>query len=124
MTDLDFVSNEQLIPINFDEDFFLLDHQQFEQLYKSNPQVIWGIVAAVPNNTNPDIALLSNLSVEDTNVWNVNHFSVPESILEIIAIDSGYTIVKFKDKKISDKFKDYFLEQALDLQKFNEKYIN
>ncbi|MGE8431028.1 hypothetical protein [Chryseobacterium joostei] len=124
LTDLDFVSNEQPIPINFDEDFFLLDHQQFEQLYKSNPQVIWGIVAAVPGNIEPDTSLISKLSAEDSPVWESNHFLIQESILEIIAFDSGYTILKFKDKKISDKFKEYFQEQAVDLQKFNKKYSN
>ncbi|AZA77368.1 hypothetical protein EG347_07530 [Chryseobacterium sp. G0186] len=124
LTDLDFMPNGQPLPINFDEDFFILDHQQFAQLYKNSPQIIWGIIAAVPHNIQHDITLISNLSAEDSDVWKINHFFVPESILEIIAFDSGYTIVKFKDKILSEKFKEYFQEQAIDLQKFNEKYIN
>ncbi len=121
VTDMDFIS-EQPLPINFDENFFVLDNPEFEKLYQSNTQMIWGIISAVPNNIVPDTSLISKLSAEDSIVWEPNHFLIQESILEIIAIDSGYTLVKFKDKNLSDKFKEYFQEQAVDLQKFNEKY--
>ncbi|TXI97081.1 MAG: hypothetical protein E6Q35_06600 [Chryseobacterium cucumeris] len=40
LTDLDFIS-DQTLPINFDEDYFVLDHPEFEQLYQSNTQIIW-----------------------------------------------------------------------------------
>lgn len=121
VTDLDFIS-EQPLPINFDENFFVLDNPEFEKLYQSNTQMIWGIISAVPNNIVPDTSLIAKLSAEDSIVWEPNHFLIQESILEIIAIDSGYTLVKFKDKNLSDKFKEYFQEQAVDLQKFNKKY--
>lgn len=123
LTDLDFIS-DQTLPINFDEDYFVLDHPEFEQLYQSNTQIIWGIISAVPNNSESDTSSVSRLSAEDTSVWDPDHFLIQESILEIIAVDSGYTILKFKDKSLSDTFKEYFQEQAMDLQKFNEKYIN
>jgi hypothetical protein len=121
LTDLDFIS-DQLLPINFDEDFFVLDSIEFEKLYHSNTQIIWGIISAIPNNIESDSSLISKLSAEDSIVWEPDQFLIPESILEIIAFDSGYTLVKFKDKNLSDTFKDYFQEQAIDLQKFNEKY--
>jgi hypothetical protein len=123
LTDLDFISDQPL-PINFDEDYFVLDHPEFEQLYKSNTQIIWGIISAVPNNSEPDTSSVSRLSAEDTSVWEPDLFLIQESMLEIIAFDSGYTIVKFKDQNLSYKFKEYFQEQAVDLQKFNEKYID
>ncbi|WP_454046983.1 hypothetical protein [Chryseobacterium sp. Marseille-Q8038] len=123
LTDLDFISDQPL-PINFDEDFFVLDNPEFEKLYHSNTQIIWGIISAIPYNIEPDASLISKLSAEDSIVWEPNHFLIQESIIEIIAFDSGYTLIKFKDKNLSDKFKDYFHEQAIDLQKFNEKYIN
>lgn len=123
LTDLDFMPDQPL-PINFDEDFFILNNPEFEKLYQSNTQMIWGIISAVKDNIEPDTSLISRLSAEDTSVWEPNHFLIQESIVEIIAFDSGYTIVKFKDKNLSDKFKEYFQEQAIDLQKFNEKYIN
>ncbi|WP_114819158.1 hypothetical protein [Chryseobacterium sp. KLBC 52] len=121
LTDLDFIS-DQTLSINFDEEYFVLDHPEFEQLYQSNTQIIWGIISAVPNTIEPDTSAFSILSVEDTNVWEPDHFLIQESILEIVAFDSGYTIVKCKDQNLSDKFKEYFQEQAIDLQKFNEKY--
>lgn len=121
LTDLDFIS-DQTLPINFDEDYFVLDHPEFEQLYQSNTQIIWGIISAVPNTIEPDTSAFSILSVEDTSVWKPDHFLIQESILEIIAFDSGYTLVKIKDINLSDTFKEYFQEQTIDLQKFNEKY--
>ncbi len=48
LTDLDFRSDDD-IPINFDHDFFILNHQQFERVYKSNTQIIWGVIAAIPH---------------------------------------------------------------------------
>lgn len=123
LTDLEFISTGQPIPINYDQDVFMLNCQQLEQLYNTNPQIIWGIISAVPDNINPDTSIISTLSAEDTSVWEPNHFLIKESILEIVAFDSGYTIIKFKDKGVSDKFKEYFQEQAVDLQKFNEKYM-
>lgn len=123
LADLDFISDQPL-PINFDKDFFDLDHQEFEQIYQSNTQIIWGIISAVPNHIETDTSLISTLSVEDINVWKSNHFLIQEGILEIIAFDSGYTLVKFKDEKLSNTFKEYFQEQAIDLDQFNAKYIS
>ncbi len=122
LTDLDFVSDD-MIPIDFDHDFFILNHQKFEQIYKSNTQMIWGIIAAVPPATQTDSQYISGLSAEDPDVWKSNHFFIRESILEITAFDSGYTVVKFKDEGLSDKFRDYFREQAIDLDDFSRKYI-
>lgn len=118
LADLDFLSDADL-PINFEQDFFVLDRQQFEQIYHSRTQIIWGIIAAIPINA--DITSVPTLSAEDSEVWEPNHFCIQESILEITAFDSGYTIVKFKDKDLSDKFKEYFQEQAIDLHTFNKK---
>lgn len=123
LTDLDFISDQPL-PINFDRDFFDLDYKEFEQLYQSNTQIIWGIIAAIPTHIEFDTTKLSSISAEDPEVWNNDYFSIGESVLEVIAFDSGYTIVKFKDEKLSDTFKEYFQEQAIDLNSFNAKYIN
>ncbi|RXM51636.1 MULTISPECIES: hypothetical protein [unclassified Chryseobacterium] len=87
-------------------------------------EIIWGIISAVPNHIETDTSLLSTLSAEDINVWKSNHFLIQEGILEIIAFDSGYTLVKFKDEKLSNTFKEYFQEQAMDLDQFNTKYIS
>lgn len=123
LTDLDFLSDDE-ISINFDKDYFALNSKEFETLYQSRTQIIWGIISAVPTNTQLDLNLIANLSVDDENTWKPNQFLIKESFLEIVAVDSAYTIIKFKDEKLSNQFKEYFQDQAIDLQNFNNKYIN
>ena len=41
-------------------------------------------------------------------IWKNGNLQVENSKIEIIAWDSSYTIVKFSEKKMSDKFKEYF----------------
>lgn len=118
LTDLDFMSDDNEIHIDFDHDYFVLNKEQFEKLYQSNTQIIWGIISAIPKNVELNSNLISNLSAEDLNAWKSNEFLIPESYVEIVAFDSGYTIVKFKDEKLSNKFKEYFGKQAIDLEKF------
>ncbi|KMQ68698.1 hypothetical protein ACM39_05225 [Chryseobacterium sp. FH2] len=122
LTDLDFLSNDNKIPINYDHDIFTLNNKQFEILYKSDIQIIWGIISAIPKNTDLNLKSISTLSVEDEKVWK-DKFLIPKAFVEIVAFDSSYTIVKFKDEKLSDKFKEYFKEEAIDLEKFNKKYF-
>lgn len=60
---------------------------------------------------------LVTISAEDSDVWENDKFKIPNSFVEIVAFDSGYTILKFKDKLLSEKFKNYFGEEAIQLQK-------
>ncbi|MCW3170154.1 hypothetical protein OMO38_16630 [Chryseobacterium sp. 09-1422] len=120
ITDIDFMSDTEL-PINFNADYFFLTHAEFERIFQSNAQIIWGIISAVPQDSAIDFGKVSTLSAENICVWECNEFQIHQSIVEITAFDSGYTIVKFKDQKLSEKFKDYFQNQALDLQAFNDK---
>jgi len=122
LTDLDFMSDEK-IPIDFDHDYFVLNSQQFEEVYQSDTQIIWGIISAVPKNTALDLKIISRLSAEDENAWKPDQFLIQQSIVEIIALDSSYTIAKFKDEKLSEKFKEYFKKEAIELEKFTQKYI-
>ncbi|KPH15205.1 hypothetical protein [Chryseobacterium sp. ERMR1:04] len=122
LTDLDFVTNNE-IPISLDKDYFVLSNEEFETLYQSRTQIIWGIISAIPKNSQLDFSIISKLPAEHENAWKPNEFLIKESFLEIVAFDSGYTIVKFKDEKLSNQFKEYFQEQAIDLQKFNDKHI-
>ncbi|MCY0967830.1 hypothetical protein [Chryseobacterium wangxinyae] len=123
LTDIDFMCDTK-IPLNFDRDYFLLNHQEFEIIYQSDAQVIWGIISAIPENLEIDFNAISKLSAEDTKVWESNHYLIPQSILEIVAFDSGYTILKFKCEELSAKFKNYFGSEALSLEKFKELYMN
>ncbi|AZA49199.1 hypothetical protein EG346_13890 [Chryseobacterium carnipullorum] len=118
LADLDFMSDNE-IPINFERDYFILKREEFDVIYQSRTQMIWGVISAIPKNTQLDPGFISNLSAEDEKVWKVDQYLIKESYVEIIAIDSSYTIIKFKDEKLSDKFKEYFQDQAIDLQAFN-----
>ncbi len=107
-----------------DHDYFIFNRKEFEKLYRSSTQIIWGIISAVPKGVPLETKFISTLSAEDGRVWESNKFIIPESIIEIIAFDSSYTIVKFKNEKLSNKFKEYFQEEAVDLQKFKNKFIS
>lgn len=117
ITDLDYISDIEL-PINFDYDYFILNQEQFKQIYQSDTQIIWGIISAVPKNSELKTNLISHLSAEDEKVWICDQFMIAESIVEIVAFDSSYTIVKFKDEKLSNTFKDYFQKEAINLKDF------
>ena len=83
----------------------------------SDTQIIWGVISAVSNNYKIDEKKNLTLSSESEQVWKENVFQISESILEIIAFDSGYTILKFKNNKLSEKFKNYFESEAIELCK-------
>jgi len=55
-------------------------------------------------------------------IFENGHIQCPDAEIEIDCFDSSYTIVKFANKLLSDKFKDYF-DEALTIDKFNSKYI-
>jgi len=116
ITDVDFLTDNE-IPLNFDENNFLLNKIEFEKLMKSDTQIIWGIISAVNNEYKIDEKKLSEISAESLDVWKNDKFLIPESYLEIIAFDSGYTILKFKDERVSEMFKNYFGKDAIELQK-------
>ncbi|CAA7386748.1 hypothetical protein [Chryseobacterium fistulae] len=116
ITDVDFITDNE-ISLNFEEDFFVLNSDEFEKLMKSNTQIIWGVIAAVNHEFQINTREISKVSAEDFNVWKNDVFLIPESDLEIIAFDSGYTILKFKNIELSNKFKDYFGKEAIELQK-------
>ena len=116
ITDVDFITDSQ-IALNFEKDYFFLDRDEFAQLMNSDTQIIWGVISAVSNNYKIDEKKNLTLSSESEQVWKENVFQIPESILEIIAFDSDYTILKFKNNKLSEKFKNYFESDAIELCK-------
>jgi len=108
------------LPLDFREDYFLPSYDDFKKVVESDIQIIWGVISAVNKNESP-IFDKTNLPYVEGNdlVWENNNFQVENSIFEITAWDSSYTIVKFKDKILSEKFKIYFDEAvALDKYKF------
>lgn len=106
------------IPINHYEDFFNISSDEMNLIRNSDTQIIWGVMSAVELNQfiNIDINHLPFADGND-NVWRINNFQIEGSIIEIIAWDSSYTIIKFRNKYLSDKFKKYF-DEAIPLEKF------
>lgn len=117
ISDCDFIS-DIAIPINYEQDFFILTHEEFREIINSQTQFIWGVISGFDKN---DEILIdeNNLPFVEGNdlIWENGNFQIENSIIEIIAFDSSYTIIKFKDKNLSDKFKRYF-DEAIELEKF------
>ena len=117
LCDLDFMADKSL-PINFDEDYFKLNNEEFLKIVNSETQIIWGVISAVPKNIEIEIDE-NNLPFVEGNelIWKNDNFQVKNSEIEIIAFDSSYTIVKFINHILSEKFKAYF-DDAIELEKF------
>ncbi len=80
-------------------------------------QFVWGVFCGFKNS----IPSLDNseLPYADCNpeIWNKpESFFLPQSEIEIICFDGTSTIVRFRDKKIEDKFAFHF-EEAIVLSK-------
>lgn len=118
INDIDFMSDD-ILPINLDEDYFILNDLELNKILNVHTQFIWGIISAVP--LDEEVYLQSNdLSFIEGNdsIWEDNKFQIENAEIEIIAFDSTYTIVKFKDELLSEKFKIFF-DEAIELNKFS-----
>jgi len=125
LTDLDFNSSEinERLPINFDHDYFLLSENEFNNLLNANLQIWWGVILGFPKSIAVTIDVDNLPLAEGTElIWKNGHMRHPDALIEIVCFDSGYTIIKFKDRYLSDKFKSYFTE-AIALEKFKDNPI-
>ena len=106
------------LPINHDADYFVLSAKEIRAILDNWVQVIWGVFIAVPKDViisiNDD-----NLPYVETNplIWKNGNLQHPYAEIEIICVDSGYTIVKFTNQHLSNQFKSYFTE-AFELEEF------
>ena len=117
LSDLDFIAHEE-ISIEFGEDYYILNEKEFEKLAKARVQIIWGVISGIPKNETIELNK-NNLPYVDGNddVWKDGNFQLPNSLIEIIAFDSSYTIIKFKNSNLSEKFKKYF-DEAIQLEDY------
>lgn len=117
LCDLDFIADRSL-PIDFNANYFKLNNEEFLKIVYSQTQIIWGVISAVPKSIEIEIDE-NNLPFVEGNelIWKNDNFQVENSEIEIIAFDSSYTIVKFKNYTLSEKFKAYF-DEAIELEKF------
>ena len=122
ISDLEYKSwEDDALPLNMVDDYLLLGPEQFRQIAQADMQIIWGVLLGIPNDEPIDIDV-DQLPYADGNdlVWKNGNIQCPQAIIEVICFDSGYTIVKFKDESLSNKFKAYFPE-AVELEKFKNK---
>ena len=119
VSDFSFIADRSL-PINYERDFFVLSSDEFNEILNSQTQFIWGVVSGFPKNEKIIIDE-SDLPYAEGNdlIWENKNFQIENSVIEIIAFDSSYSIIKFKDKKLSDGFKKYF-DEAIELDVFSQ----
>lgn len=125
VSDLEINTSQMLdLPINHEEDWFLISANEMEQLRASDAQIVWGVFAAVDRDRELHVTEETLPAAEGVpQIWKNGNLQVRESEIEIIAWDSSYTIIKFTDSKLSMKFKDYFSE-AIELEKYQWKNRN
>ncbi len=112
------------LPIDYEHDYFILSSNKFKKILLSPIQLYWGVIIGVP--TSFEIKINENnlpCSEGSELIWQVGNLQYPGGEIEIICFDSSYTIVKFNNEGLSNKFKEYFEADAIPLQKFTNKYI-
>lgn len=119
LSDIDYITSiKDGFPLNLQDEYFILTSDDFKIVAESDTQVIWGTISAIPKHLDPEYDIENLPFVEgNDNVWQNGKLQIKNSMLEIIAFDSGYTILKFKDPVMSEKFKGAFNE-AIPLEKY------
>ena len=122
ISDLDVNTSEmEKLPINHEKDGFLISSQEMETICETNTQIVWGAFSGIDKNAELKTDKIEFPYAEgNAEIWKNGNLQVENSKIEIIAWDSLYTIVKFTNKKISDKFKEYF-EEAIELENYKMK---
>jgi hypothetical protein len=118
ITDLEYNNMYRVenLPVDYDHDYFLLPAEQFDRLVAADMQIIWAVILGIPE-THATTVDPENLPYAEGNaeVWKNGYIQHPDAIIEIICFDSSYTILKFKDQSLSDKFKAHF-DEAKELE--------
>jgi hypothetical protein len=119
-SDIEFVGSSDRLPINFEDDYFILQYEDLKTIMDNQIQIFWGALIAVPNDYEFKFNNFNELPYVEgnDNIWNNDYFQINEALMEIDCFDGSYTIIKFKDLNLSIKFRDYFGE-AIELEKFN-----
>lgn len=122
VADLEINTSElEQLPINHSKDWFLISSGEMEKIRKTDAQIIWGAFSAIDKGIDIKVTediLPSAEGVEE--IWKNGNLQVKHSEIEIIAWDSSYTIIKFTNEKLSDKFRNYF-DEAIELELYKWK---
>lgn len=111
ISDFLFLSEEKNLPLkNFATNYEILSIEDFRKILESKVQFIWGYVAAIPKDEEITVDEQNLPYVEgNPEIWE-KELQMQNAAFEIYAYDSTYTIIKFKNKELSDIFKEYFRE--------------
>lgn len=122
VSDLEINTSEmEKLPIDHEKDWFLISSNEMNVIRGTDTQIIWGVFSGIHNKQEiyPNKIDLP-FAEGNEQIWEDRNLQVKNSLIEIIAWDSSYTIVKFTDNKMSDKFKKYF-QEAIELEKYKWK---
>ena len=124
LSDLDGGGGLEELPINYEDDCFILSASEFKKIVNSRIQFYWGVIIGVPTSFEIKIDE-NNLPYAEGSelIWQDGNLQYPNGEIEIICFDSSYTIVKFNNEGLSNQFEEYFEVDATPLQKFTSKYI-
>lgn len=119
VSDLEINTSElEKIPINHEKDCFLISSSEMIIIRETDTQIVWGVFSGIDNEAEINIEQIKIPYAEGNDgIWENGNLQIDQSLVEIIAWDSSYTIIKFRDKEMSDKFKNYF-EEAIALENF------
>ncbi|MES2454164.1 MAG: hypothetical protein V4594_01425 [Bacteroidota bacterium] len=98
----------ETLPINYDHDYFILSPYQFAELVAADMQIIWGVFLGIPKHLDVTVDPNNLPYAESEAVWEEGNIQHENAVVEIICFDSSYTIVKFRDQDMSNRFKAYF----------------
>lgn len=122
ISDLEINTSEmQKLPINHENDWYMISAVEMNVIRDTHTQIIWGAFSGFLNNQEIEPNQIDLPFAEgNEKIWKNGNLQVVNSKIEIIAWDSSYTIVKFTDNKMSDKFKKYF-QEAIELENYKWK---
>jgi len=110
------------LSIDHEHHYFVLSSSEFQNLLSSDVQIIWGVLLGIPAGRAISVDG-RNLPFAEFNdlIWKNGNIQHQDAVIEIDCVDSSYTIVKFKDRMLSDKFQTFFSE-VIELEKFSNSY--
>jgi len=122
ISDLDINTSEiEKLPINHEKDGFLISSQEMKMICGTDTQIVWGAFSGIKKNVELKTDKIEFPYAEgNAEIWKNGNLQVENSKIEIIVWDSSYTIVKFTDEKMSDKFKKHF-DEAIELESYKWK---
>tara|TARA_R110002020_G_scaffold203146_5_gene406585 strand:+ start:30567 stop:30983 length:417 start_codon:yes stop_codon:yes gene_type:complete len=119
VSDLEINTSEmEILPIYNEKDWFLISSQEMKTICETDTQIVWGVFSGIDSNAELQTDRIEFPYADGNNeIWKNGNLQIENSKVEIIAWDSSYTIVKFTENKMSDKFKEYF-DEAIELENY------